>query len=368
MSVRFWERIWRWGLAAIGLAALVAVNAPGAGSPTGGRPIEFSQPTNANDVVTTNLSRFKPMADLVPEFEPRAKEGMDFMRGEAAYGLSAPPPPLLVVPTKRLQERMDRRRSWALATPEEILLERSAALPGTDLEDDSKPSERQRKDGRPRVDQSNPRRRPDAVGPEAGEDSDDSAVARKRQDNARARDDDERDETSDEFKDNEKQLKDLRKELRKSLGEGTDSNPFFTVPAAAISLPNFFALDIQKPNPLEEASRHKAVMDEFSQMLDSPLNTSLYSAPSLGLSGPATELSPGFEAGKPAPLFASPFVPPDVGGSRADGAALSTGAADDALSGLFSGNSALSTPAQPVQTPTLAHPSPSFVFPKRAFQ
>src|SRR5271157_584489 len=100
--MRFRSLNWNWrrALAAIGLGALAVSGARAAGPPPPGRRIDFSQPTSANDVISTNLSRFKPATDAVPQFEPRKEGNLDFLSERSSLdGMPFPELPYAVMPS-----------------------------------------------------------------------------------------------------------------------------------------------------------------------------------------------------------------------------------------------------------------------------
>ena len=116
MTFRFLDCKWRRALAAIGLGALAVSSTRAAGPPPPGRRIDFSQPTSADDVVSTNLSRFKPVTDAVPQFEPRSEGSLDFLTERSSLdGMPFPELPYAVMPSARLKERLNRRKNWAAA-------------------------------------------------------------------------------------------------------------------------------------------------------------------------------------------------------------------------------------------------------------
>ncbi len=275
-------------------------------------------------------------------------------------GLPAPPPAYVLIPNRRLKERFERQKNWALMTPEEILLDSSTSV-STSLEDSSKPAGRQEKDKRSRLDDSSSAREPDLLSPDSSADSDRSAASRKRQGQSGSRD--EADLPAD-VKESEKELRDLQKTLR---GD-SDSNPFSTVLRANTGFSEFFGPDTQKSSWLDQVAHDKAVMDQFKQAVESPLSPQLYRSLTVNPVESMFDLAPGIDSLKSTPLVRSPF-------SRSDGLDLrpnaflppSPGLSDDKFAGP---SSALSTQPrfQPAQQPMPSPPTPTFVFPKRVFQ
>ena len=360
-------------MAALGLGALSVSNAPGAGPPPAGQQIEFSRPTSANEVVSTNLSPFKPITDGVPPLEQREQGTMDFLRPESSMdGLPVPPPQYLVIPNRRLLERLERKKNWAAMTPEEILLDESTSVSTFSSEDSSKPSGRQAKDKHSRPDASGAARQPGAFDPDSSTDSNWSPASRKRE--ARSGPSDEADLPAT-LKASERQLRDLQKTSR---GD-TDSSPFSTVPRADTGFSGFsgfsgfFGSDSPKSDWLDQAAHNKAVMAQFKQAVESPLSPPLFQGPAFSSSLAANPfdsiLGPtsGADPLNSTPLFRSPFSQSDGLGSRSSALLpLPAGVSD----GTFAGQSSLSTQPglQPAQQPSLTPPTPTFVFPKRVFQ
>jgi hypothetical protein len=348
-------------MAVIGLSVLAAANAPGAGSPAGGRRIEFSQPTNSEEVVSTNLLRSKLTTGAPSEFAPPANATLDFLNGPSSgEAPSMAPPQSFILSMKQLQEgreRLERRKNWASASPEDLLLERTSGSMDSDLQGGTKTAEQQERSQRLRLERWSARRQA-----EAAEESRDSSGSRQRQGEARGRD--QQTEAPDQFKADEKQLK----EIRKALQEAADPSPFFNVPSPTISFGEFFGVGEPKPKSLEEAAHHKALMEEFKQVLELPLSTTFSGRLGVSPGGSVGDFTGGVGVGGPAvaPLFSSPFGPPAGAGSQAGGAALATGAAEGALNQQLLGGSA--TPAQPAPAPAMAPPAPNFIFPRRAFQ
>lgn len=364
MILRSWNRNWCRALAAVGLGALSVSNAPGAGPPPPGQKIQFSQPTNANEVLWTNLSRFKPITDSLPQSEERRQGTLDFLSLESSMeGLPVPPPQYVVVPNRRLKERLERQRNWASMTPEEILLDNSdsTAISTSPLEDSSKPPAGQEKDKRSRPDYSAADRPPSMVSPQSPAEADGSSALRKRQGRSGSRDEA---DLPDDIKAIEKQIRDLQKSLR---GE-TGSDPFFAAPQTGAAFFDSFGSDNQKSLRLDQAAHNKAVMEQFKQAIESPLSPTFSGSFTVNPFAPLMGSTPPADTLKSAPLARSPFS--RSGGLDSLSSALlppPPGVSDDALTGQSS-LSAQPGLSQPVQQPSLTPPAPTFVFPKRVFQ
>ncbi|MGA2660202.1 MAG: hypothetical protein ABSH34_22105 [Verrucomicrobiota bacterium] len=365
MSFRSFDRNWCRALAAIGLGALAVSNAPGAGPPPPGRRIEFSQPTNANDVVWTNLSRFKPITDALPQFEERGQGTSDLLGlGSSMEGLPAPPPQYVVIPSRRLQQRLDRQKNWASMTPEEVLLDDSgsASLSTSAFEDSSKPPGGQEKDKHSRRDSSSTGRQPGTFSPDSSGDSGRSSASRKRQGQSDSRDEA---DLPDDIKATERQLRDLQKMLRSDM----DSDPFSTVSRASTGFSDFFGSDSQKSGWLDQVAHNKAVMEQFKQAIESPLSPSFSSSLNLNPFESIVGLTPGIDTLKSTPPVRSPFSQTDGLDSRSNALLPPPpGVSGDALTGQSSALSAQPKLFQAPQQPTLTPPTPTFVFPKRVFQ
>ena len=363
MTFRFLD--WNWGraLAAIGLGALAVSSARAAGPPPPGRRIDFSQPTSANDVISTNLSRFKPVTDSVPQFEPRKEGNLDFLsEGPSMDGMPGPPPPYSVMPSARLKERLERRKNWAAMTPEEMLMDSSSSISTVDTEDPSTPPGRQERDKRSRSDSSNRARQQDRFRRDSSDDADGPSVSRKRQ---------ERSDSSDEadlpedIKAAEKQIKDFQKSLR---ADGA-SDLFSTAPPAGTSFSDFFGIESQKSSWVEEVARHKAVMEQFRQAIESPLNLPLSSSFTLNPLDSVADSTPVMGTRDSTPLVRSPF-------SYSDGLGLPSSAplatprsvADDTFAPQSFSLPTTQPAMQPAPQPTMPPPAAGFVFPKRVFQ
>jgi hypothetical protein len=351
-------------LAAIGLGALAVSNAPGAGPPPPGRPIIFSQPTNANDVLWTNLSRFKPITDALPQFEQRGQGALDFLSlGSSMEGLPVPPPQYVVIPNRRLKERLEREKNWASMTPEEILLDNSASvlISASAFEDSSEAPRGQEKDKHSRPDYSSTGRQPGLFSPDSSGDADGASAFRKRQGQSGSRD--EADLPAD-IKETEKQLREVQKILRAD----TDSDPFSTVPRASTGFSDFFGSDSQKSGRLDQVAHNKAVMEQFKQAIEFPLSPPFSSSLTLNPFASIIGSTPGSDTSKFTPPVRSPFS--QSGGLDSRFSALfppPPGASGDAWTSQ-SWLSAQPGLSQPVQQPALTPPTPTFVFPKRVFQ
>jgi hypothetical protein len=365
MSFRYCDRNWRRALAAIGLGALAVSNAPAAGPPPVGRRIDFSQPTSPNDVVSTNRSPFKPITDAVPQAEPREEETLDFLSLESSMdGVPAPPPQYVVIPNRRLKERVERQKNWASMTPEEILLDDSASASSSTpaSEDSSKPPGRQEKDKHPRPDYSRTSRESGMLSPDPSGDSDGSSVLRKRQRQSGSVD--EADLPAD-IRENARQLRELQKILRAD----TDSGPFSTVPRASTGFPGLFGSEGQKPSALEQLAHHKALMEQFKQATESPLSPPFSSSLPLDPLESTIGSKPSLDTVKPTPPVRSPFSQSDGLDWRSSALFPSSpGALDDPFTGQSFAPSAQPGLFQPAPQPALTPPTPTFVFPKRVFQ
>ena len=363
MSFRCFDWNWRRALAAIGLGALAVSNAPGAGPPPAGQRIEFSQPTTANDVISTNLSAFKPISDGLPQFvEPREQGTLDFQGLESSMdGLSAPVPQYLVIPNRRLQDRLERQKNWASMTPEEVLMESSSSFLTSFFQDSSKSAGRQEKNNRSRPDHSRSARQRDGLSPDSSADSDGSSASRKRQDQS---DSDDGADLPADLKETERQFKDIQKRLR---GDG-DFNPFSTVTQTNTGFFDFFGNNSQKPSWLDQVAHDKAVMEQFKQALDSPLSPPLSRSFTVDPFESLVDLAPGVDTLKSAPLVRSPFPRSDGLESRSSALLpLPPGVSDSQFTGPSSSLFTQPRP-QPPQQPSLTPPTPTFIFPKRAFQ
>jgi hypothetical protein len=367
MSSRFFDGVWRWALAAVVVGALPVLNAPGAGIPPAGQQIEFSRPTSANDVISTNLSPFKPVTDAVPPLEQRQQGTFDFLSPQSSMeGLPVPVPQYIVIPNRRLHERLERQKNWASMTPEEILLDGSTPFSTSSSNDSPDSSDRRRTDKHSRSDYPDGARQPGIFSPDSPGDSDWSSASRKRDIESGSRDEA---ELPADIKAAEKQLRDIQKAFR---GE-TDSGPFSTTLRANTGFSDFFGSSGQKSSWLDQAAHNKALMDQFKQTIQSPLKTPLFPGPALsgsfGMDSFESTLdsNPGFGGLNAAPLAGSPFSPSDGLASPSTALLPLPAAAPDAA---LAAQSSLS--AQPrLQTapqPSAAPAPPTFVFPKRAFQ
>jgi hypothetical protein len=356
-------------LAALGFGALPFSNAEGAGLPPAGQQIEFSRPTSANDVNSTNLSPFKPITDALPSLEQREQGTLDFLRPESSLdGLPAPAPQYLVIPSRRLKERLERQKNWASMTPEEILLDDSTSFSAFSAEDSSKPSDSQTKDKRSRPNDPGSDRQKGRFSLDSSTDSDWSSASRRR--DTRSGSSDEADLPAN-IKASEKQLRELQKTFRTDTA--TASSPFSTDLRANSGFSDFFGSESPKSDWLQQAAHNKAIMEQFKQSIESPLNPPLFLSPALSSSIEANPLesifgsTPGNDPMKSSPLGRSPFFQSDGLDARSSAPLALPSAASD---GAFAGQSSLSAQPglQPAQQPSLTPPTPTFVFPKRAFQ
>jgi hypothetical protein len=282
-------------------------------------------------------------------------------------GLPVPPPQYVVIPSRRMQQRLERRKNWTSMTPEEILLDNpdSASLSTSALEDSSKPSGDQEKDKHSRPDSSSTGRQPRMLSPDSSGDSDRSSALRKRQGQSDSRDEA---DLPDDIKATEKQLRDLQRSLRNTLGVDTDSNPFSTVPRASTGFTDFFGSDIPKSGWLDQVAHNKAVMEQFKQAMESPLSPAFSSSFTLNPFESIIGSTPGADSLKSPPLGRSPFSHSDALDSRSNALLPpSPGAFGDALTGQSSVLPSEPRLVQPAQQPSLTPPTPTFVFPKRVF-
>jgi len=350
-------------LAAAGLGALALSSARAAGPPPPGRRIDFSQPTSANDVISTNLSRFKPVTDAVPQFEPRKEGNLDFLSGGSSLdGMPLPAPPYNAVPSPRLKERLERRKNWTSMTPEEMLMDSSSSITTVDAEDSSTPPGRQERDKRSRSDSSSTARQQDRLRPESSSDADLPSASRKGQ---------ERSDSSDEadlpedIKAAEKQLKDFQKSLR----EDGASDLVSATPRAGTGFSEFFGLESQKPNWVDEVARHKAVMEQFRQAIESPLSLPLSSSVTLDPLDSVVDSTPVMGTRDSTPLVRSPFAYSDGLGLRSGAPLPTPRSVPDGTFAPQSFSLPTTQPAmQPAPQPTMTPPTATFVFPRRVFQ
>jgi hypothetical protein len=350
-------------LAALGLGVLAVSSARAAGPPPPGKRIDFSQPTSANDVISTNLSRFKPITDAVPQLEPRTEGALDFLRGESSQGgLPFPEPEYMVTPNPRLKERLERRKNWAAMTPEEMLMDSSTSTLTSDSEDSSKAPGRPERDKRSRLDYSSTARQQDRLSPDSSRDADGPSASRKRQ--ARSDSSDEADLPED-IRAAEKQLKDFQKSLRAD----SDSSPFSEAPRAGTGFSEFFGFESQKSSWVDEVKHHKAVMEQFKQAIESPLDLPLSSSFTVNPFDSVVDSTPVMGTQDSTPLLRSPFSDSDGLGWRSS-APLPTprSAASDTFAAQSFSLPATQPAIQPAPQPTLTPPTPTFVFPKRVFQ
>ena len=104
-----------------GLVLAAQLQAAGPGAPPPGKSIKFSssdQGTNFNQI---NNSRRDGMKQLEEELN---KSLLPFSR-DSLSGSAVPPArpiPRVVLPDKRTQEMMERRKNWALLSPDEVLM------------------------------------------------------------------------------------------------------------------------------------------------------------------------------------------------------------------------------------------------------
>jgi len=281
-------------------------------------------------------------------------------------GMPLPAPQFLVVPSRRLQERLDRQRNWPAMTPEEILLDGSTPFSNSSSEDSSEASGRRGNDKHSGRDYSGTGRRSGIFSPDSSGASDWSSASRKREAQSGSRDEA---ELPANVKAAEKQLRDLRKDF----GGETDSGPFSTALRADTGFSDFFGSDREKSGWLDQAKHNKALMDQFKQAIQSPLSPPLFlGSPlsgSLGLNPfeSVVDSAPGIGSLGSTPLARSPFSPSDGLDSRSSALLpLPAGVSDANLTGQSS-LSAQPRP-QPAPQPSVTPPTPTFVFPKRAFQ
>jgi hypothetical protein len=110
------------------LAGLAAVGAWSwtvqAGSKEPGRSIQFSE-ARSNDV-TTNLHQLTSKKDSLKQLEDDLNKSFRTFSGASSLDGVAPPPPdppstAPVIPSKRLKERLERRKNLFLLTPEDLV-------------------------------------------------------------------------------------------------------------------------------------------------------------------------------------------------------------------------------------------------------
>jgi hypothetical protein len=314
----------------------------------------------------TNLSPFKENSDRLPQLEPRQQDMLDFLKPDSSMDGLPLLPPQYLIPNHRLKERLERQKNWGAMTPEEILLDESNPFSTSSTDDRSKPAARQSKDKdkQSESDYSASGRRARMSDTDSSRDSDWSSASRKREDK------------SDSFDDEAlpANVRATERELQEKLRGGAELSPFANAQRPDAGFSTFSAPDNQRSRWLEQVAHNKAVMEQFKQTLQSPsslpgfLNPTLPSGVALNPFESSVDSKPGLDMLQFAPLGRSPF-------SQSDGLGFSFFGTPASITPTLSGDSLGSQSslftqptAQPAQQPTVAPPTPTFVFPKRAFQ
>jgi hypothetical protein len=242
-------------LAVAAMSGLLLCGAHAESKQPKGRAIEFSDTQSAD--VATNLNQLtSSKKDGLKLFEEELNRSMHpFSPGNSMDTRLAPvyrPPVLAVIPTARAKEEMDRRKNWAFASPEELMLGGSGQDSLSPL--DGGANGKKKNSGSTLGQFYDNLGRPQAERGPSGSSMEEMARAR-----INPRDSQDEEHLPGAIKASEQQLKKML------AGE----NGFDTFRAAPVrsSFEDFFGLGDNTPSP-SQVQAHKAYMDQYRQLLD----------------------------------------------------------------------------------------------------
>ncbi len=370
-------------MAAMGLGAWAVCAAPAGGPPPGWR-IDFSLPPTLEEDVSTNLSRLSRKTERLPQGEQGGQKLLDFWRsGTSLDGLPPPPPqsPFILIPNRRLQGRLANQRGLSSMNKEE-LQELLLASPGAE-EDLSKSGTRPDKEKRSRQglemsrsDREADLSEPDSRGNKNKDGETDPSASRKK---------DNKSEPSDQLdsRDDSEMPADLRetlKEFRQQRGDEVTADFLSTPSRANLGLSEMFGSRSQKASVFDNVAHNREALENFKRAtegktaLDKAIGPQFFTGPSLSLTPVANPLeSPADSPGSLDLLQSRALRLSDLQGGGFDSPFSTTRLAPSSSfsDGKFAMPSTylLEPPKfQAPQQPILPPPTPTFVFPKRAFQ